>query len=185
MRTNIQSIRLSLAALMAAALSICLSASPAAASNLAASNDGLLTCPLGTQTTTYDPPLGPTTQHVDVHVTGSVSGCLPNSQNITGGQFEADAEGDLNCLIGGNSEGLFTFEWNTGQTSKVTYPEISITLRPLGQTIVVQTGQVISGPYAGGTMILQTTLLNLDLLSCLQGNVDAVGGPTEVIFTDL
>jgi hypothetical protein len=151
----------------------------------ATAGDGILTCPLGTITSTYDPPLSPVTQHVELDINGTVTGCLPNGQNITGGQFHANSEGDINCLTGGPSAGVFAFTWNTGQVTKASYPELTISLRPAGVTVIALTGEVISGPYQGGTMVLQITVFDFDLLACLQGDVDALGGTIVAVFTDL
>ncbi|MEU1390012.1 MULTISPECIES: hypothetical protein [unclassified Nonomuraea] len=151
----------------------------------AAGSDGILTCPLGTITSTYDPPLSPVTQQVALDINGTVTGCLPNTQNITGGQFHADSTGNINCLTGGPSMGVFSFTWNTGEVTKASYPEITISPRPVGVTVILLTGEVISGPYAGGTMVLQTTVLDFDVTACLRGDVDALGGAIEVVFTDL
>jgi hypothetical protein len=177
-------IRAPLAGLLAvaAAAGLGLAAAPPAA---AQAGDGVLVCPLGTITSTYDPPLSPVTQHVQLDINGTVTGCLPNGRNITGGQFHADSEGDINCLTGGPSQGVFAFEWNTGQVTRASYPELTISLRPAGVTVIALTGEVISGPYRGGTMALQITVFDLDLLACLRGDVDALGGVIEAVFTDL
>ncbi|WP_043637042.1 hypothetical protein [Nonomuraea candida] len=102
-----------------------------------------------------------------------------------GGQFHASSEGDINCLTGGPSEGVFAFTWNTGQVTQARYPELTISLRPAGVTAIALTGEVISGPYQGGTMLLQIAVLDFDLLACLRGDVDALGGAIVTTFTDL
>lgn len=144
-----------------------------------------MSCPLGNQTNTFNPPLGIVTQQVSLDAVGSNTQCTPNPYDIQGGTWHATGTGRLNCLTGGSTSGTITWTWNTGDVTVATYPTFGITLRPLGQTIVVVLGDVISGPFEGGTMVFTSTLLELDLLACLNGSVESVGGPMAVTFEDI
>ncbi|WP_117211285.1 hypothetical protein [Allorhizocola rhizosphaerae] len=146
--------------------------------------EDVMTCPVGNLTTNYDPPLSTVTRHTDVESFGSVTTCSPNTFGITGGTLHITATGDLNCVTGGASMGTMVFVWNTGQISVLAYPtDIALSVRPLGEAVVVVTGDVLSGPFAGGTLVGHATMVTLDPTACLLGGVESVGGPISTTFT--
>lgn len=149
------------------------------------SDDGLLSCPLGHYGQTYTPPLRTFDQQVHVSSRGSFGPCVSLTRpDLHNAEFEVEGDGTLNCLIGGSTAGTIKFRWNNDQVTRVEYPELSLTVRPGGQTVVLVTGDVVSGPFAGGTMILQSTLLTAGILQCLTTGVVSGAGPATVAFLD-
>jgi hypothetical protein len=149
-------------------------------------HDGILSCPLGHYQQDYHPPLRPFTQVVALEGTGSFGPCVSLSRpDLANAEFDLDAVGDLNCLTGGNSAGTMRFFWNNGEVTKVDYPLLSLTIRPTGQTIAIVTGEVVSGPFKGGTMVFESNLLTAGVLQCLTTGVDSAAGPATVAFVDL
>lgn len=159
--------------------------SPARPALADGSADGLMVCPVANYTQNYDPPLGPVRQDVEVSAAGSVTTCEPNSLGIVGGTLKVIGSGELDCVLGGTTEGTIVFKWNTGAVTVVEYPTVSVSLRPVGQTVNIVLGEVVDGPFEGGTMVLTSTLITVDALACLSGQLDAVGGPATVSFADL
>jgi hypothetical protein len=149
-------------------------------------HDGLLDCPLGHYQQDYHPPLQPFTQEVTLEGTGSFGPCVSLSRpDLNNAEFDLDAVGDLNCLTGGNSDGIMRFFWNNGEVTRVEYPLLSLTIRPTGQTVAIVTGNIVSGPFKGGTMVFESNLITAGLTQCLTTGVDSAAGPATVAFVDL
>jgi hypothetical protein len=169
------------------ALSLVLTPLPVSANGSSDSdddNDGTLTC-VGTNRNDYHPALQPYDQQVTVSGTGTFVCTSLTRPDLNNGTRYLNSSGQLNCLTGGSSSGTMTFVWNNGQSTKVTFPELSLTIRPGGQTVAILTGNVVSGPFAGGTMVYTSQLVVDDPLACLSGGVDTVAGPATINFVDL
>ncbi|MET9252558.1 hypothetical protein [Streptomyces sp. NPDC003717] len=144
-----------------------LAGAPAASATASA---GLVTCPVGTQTTTYSPGLrlpatpAPT---VSLHTDGTLGPCVSLDGHHTGAVYKADGSGKLNCL-GGNSSGGGSLNWSDpgAATSKFTFTG-GISLRPDGVTVLVLNGTVTSGDFAGKHLVVTVVLLSTDLTACL------------------
>ncbi|MFD7919978.1 hypothetical protein ACFV3R_12215 [Streptomyces sp. NPDC059740] len=149
----------------------------------------LVTCPVGTETTTYSPGLRlPQAGQPNVHLQaqGSVGPCVSLDLRHTGGQVVINGSGPLNCL-GGNSSGTGRLTWaNPG-----THPSLftftgGISLRPDGVTVLVLTGKVTSGDYTGATLVQTVVLASTDLTACLTpGGLTTSSGLLTVTLTDL
>ncbi|MFJ6699554.1 hypothetical protein ACIQM4_26260 [Streptomyces sp. NPDC091272] len=130
----------------------------------------LVTCPLGTETISYSPGLKyPSTPapNVSLSATGTVGPCVSLDLNHTAGAVTFNGSGPLNCL-GGNSSGTGKIDWvNAGTTDSKFNFTGGVSLRPNGITVLVLTGQVTSGDYAGKTVINTITLLSTDITACL------------------
>ncbi|MFF7725859.1 hypothetical protein [Streptomyces sp. NPDC008001] len=156
--------------------------SPAAA----ASSGGSLTtvsCPVGSQFTTYQPGLNLTSRYVDYVAHGTLAACLSSgSQDVKGAKFTTTGSGNTSCLSGDVTE-KSVYHWNTGATS-VVESRFKINLKPNGTTVVVSTGSVVSGLFAGATTVQTKILPNTGLLACLspQGMTGA-GGPVSMTVT--
>lgn len=139
----------------------------------------------GTARQDFDPPLRAFPQHVDLYEVGTLSTCLPNTQNIVNGSFILIGSGLLDCVIGGNSDGVYRIEWvranGTVAHSFAVYPIISFSVRSTGQTIVVLTASIVDGLFEGHTFLYEEVLLQFDVARCLLGpGVSTVGGPVNL-----
>jgi hypothetical protein len=162
------------AGLLALATTTALSATPAAAAD-----DGVVSCPLGTQSSTYSPGLTYATPppEVDVEVSGTLGLCVSTDLNHTAGTYEFEGSGDLNCLAG-SSAGIGRITWaNPGTTPSRFLQSYSIALRPNGTTVLLSSGPIISGDYEGRTILIQIVLTSTDLLACAtpQGMTNTAG----------
>ncbi|MEU6105933.1 hypothetical protein, partial [Streptomyces flaveolus] len=143
-------------------------AQPASAVPDAAAADGLVSCPLGVQNTSYTPGLTFTAPapHVDVDSTGTLGPCVSLDLQHTAGTYHFTGSGNLNCL-GGSSAGSGKIVWtNPGTTpSRFTFTS-TLALRPDGTTVLVSTGPVTSGDYAGHTITNTVVITSTDVLAC-------------------
>lgn len=159
------------------ALGTCLAAPASAAP---AAEDGLVSCPLGVQNTSYTPGLTLTTPapHVEVDSSGTLGPCVSTDLGHTGGTYEFEGSGDLNCL-GGGSAGTGRITWSDPGTvpSRFTYTG-TLALRPNGTTVLVATGPVTSGDYAGRTIVSTIVITSTDLLACASpSGLTSASGP--------
>ncbi|MFI7386398.1 hypothetical protein [Streptomyces sp. NPDC049813] len=167
-----------LSALLLATAGLFLSGAPAHASI------DLVTCPVGTETTTYSPGLKyPATPapNVSLHATGTVGPCVSLDLHHTSGSVSFTGSGPLNCL-GGNSSGTGALNWTDAgaATTHFTFTG-GVSLRPNGVTVLVLTGNVTSGDYSGHTVLVTITLLSTDLTACLgPAGLTSSSGPLTV-----
>lgn len=173
MRTTLASLLVS----SALGASVVLPAAPAAA---VTDDSGVVSCPLGVQSTSYSPGLTLTTPapHVDVDSSGTLGPCVSTDLQHTAGTYTFDGSGNLNCL-GGGSAGTGKIVWaDPGtQPSKFTFTS-SLALRPNGTTVLVATGPITQGDYAGRTIVNTVVITSLDLLACATpGGLTNTSGP--------
>ncbi|MEU1056079.1 hypothetical protein ABZ397_26455 [Streptomyces sp. NPDC005876] len=172
-RSRIRAAAVGVAGLLALGTPLALSATPAVAA------DGIVSCPLGVQSTTYTPGLTYTTPppQVDVDVTGTLGPCVSTDLSHTAGTYTFSGSGNLNCLTG-SSVGIGKITWaNPGTQPSRFSQSYSIALRPNGTTVLVSSGPIISGDYAGHTIVITIVLTSTDLLACLtpQGMTNTSG----------
>ncbi|MBB5867481.1 hypothetical protein F4553_000860 [Allocatelliglobosispora scoriae] len=103
----------------------------------------------GTNTATFTPGLTLTAQTVHIDAVGTLTSCVSSDAAITSGTYTASGNGTLSCLTGGHA-GQFTISWNTGAYSTIAFTN-SVAVRPLGEVVVLATGTVTSGEFAGDT----------------------------------
>ncbi|MFI8949754.1 hypothetical protein ACIGO6_24920 [Streptomyces sp. NPDC053750] len=156
---------------------------PAAPATAAADDDGVVTCPLGVQSTSYSPGLTLATPapHVDVHSSGTLGPCVSTDLQHTAGTYTFDGSGNLNCL-GGGSAGTGKIVWAdpATQPSHFTFTS-SLALRPNGTTVLVATGPITQGDYTGHTIVNTVVITSLDLLACATpGGLTTTSGPFAV-----
>ncbi|MFF0497836.1 hypothetical protein ACFYU5_15615 [Nocardia aobensis] len=135
----------------------------------AAQDLSLVSCPLGSQTTTYNPGLHLTAPPGDVHLhsTGNLGACVSTDLQHTGGTYSVDGSGPLTCT-GGNSSGSGTVNWAdpTTHPSRFTFTG-AVSERPAGDSVLVLTGSITSGDYSGHTLIETVVIASTDLTGCL------------------
>ncbi|MGW0931903.1 hypothetical protein [Streptomyces sp. NPDC002644] len=139
-------------------------AAPASAAGASSLVD--VTCPLGTQISTYQPGLTYTPRRTTFTAEGSLAPCVSLSHpEIVGAEFTAVGQGEASCT-GADFSDVSIYRWNTGQTSRVE-GRLTINLKPSGQTVLVRVGEVTSGLFEGATVTQTKVLPALNLLDCL------------------
>jgi hypothetical protein len=168
--------------LIALAVTSLLGGGLAAASPAAAQSSALdvVTCPLGTQSTTYSPGLTNTSRPTSYVSEGVVTGCVDLSGNgITSATYTGTGGGTAGCLESSLTNTMLV-NWSNGQSSTVTGTG-TIQLKPNGTSVVVHNGEVTSGAFDGSGVTLTLVLTSLDLLGCLTPEgVTNTGGPVTL-----
>ncbi|WP_181792705.1 hypothetical protein [Streptomyces sp. WELS2] len=84
----------------------------------------------------------------------------------TAGTYHFAGSGNLNCL-GGSSAGSGQIAWSDPGTrpSRFTFTS-TLAVRPDGTTVLVSTGPVTAGDYAGHTITNTVVITSTDLLAC-------------------
>lgn len=154
--------------------------SPASASTDASSSLVDVSCPLGTQTSTYHPGLTYTPQQTTFTASGSLAPCVsPTHPEIVGADFTSSGHGVASCTAA-DFEDTATYRWNTGQSSKVE-GRVTINLKPNGQTVLVRIGEVTGGLFKGATVTQTKVLPALNLLDCATDDgLEYVSGPVNL-----
>ncbi|MFG3506852.1 hypothetical protein ACGF5F_15210 [Streptomyces sp. NPDC047821] len=158
-------------------------APPAQARTVPAAALADISCLVGSQTGHYRPGLTYTLRPTSFNGQGNVSGCVDlTGHGITGATFTTKGRGTASCLTGTVSS-LTTYSWSNGRSSTVRNTG-AVQVKPNGITVLVLTGTVESGQFAGSTVVQTKTLLSTDLSACLtpQGLTSA-GGPVTVTLT--
>ncbi|GEM_PF-2373129 len=141
-----------------------------------------VTCPVGSETTIYNPPLTNQVQNTTATIQGSVGECL-NAQPILSGTYNFSVTGPTSC----NNIGIFptysiTYNWNTGQSSQVQYTFTSSN-QINGLLILTSSGTVVNGLFQGRTVQRTITLLATDVAACSTQGLFSIAGPqTLTIF---
>ncbi|TDT39967.1 hypothetical protein EV562_103338 [Streptomyces sp. BK208] len=168
------------ASLLAASALVAAVSLPAASAAAVEDDSGVVTCPLGVQSTSYTPGLTLTTPAplVDVQSSGTLGPCVSTDLQHTAGTYTFHGSGNLNCL-GGGSAGTGKIDWAdpATQPSRFTYTS-SLALRPDGTTVLVATGPITQGDYTGHTIVNTVVITSLDLLACTTtGGLTTTSGP--------
>jgi hypothetical protein len=73
-------------------------------------------------------------------------------------------------------------DWNSGANSVIRY-NLTVNIKPAGETVFVSEGEVVSGQFAGAQVVRTTVEATLDALKCLtvQGVMTA-SGPTALVI---
>ncbi|MCK2218204.1 hypothetical protein MF672_031095 [Actinomadura sp. ATCC 31491] len=125
-----------------------------------------VTCPTGTQYSTYDPGLTYTARTTTFTAQGSLAPCVSSSHpQIVGATFTAAGTGTASCTTASFAD-RSVYTWNTGQQS-VVEGTLAINIKPDGQTVLVRVGTVVGGLFEGATVVQTKVLPALDLLACL------------------
>ncbi|MGA5559460.1 hypothetical protein [Streptomyces lavendulocolor] len=148
-----------------------------------------LACLTGNQNQTYSPGIVLLPRDVTVTGSGQYSSCSSSDgRNITTGSFNVSGRGTASCLAA-SLPTLNTVSWTstTGERyNSVMRFNSGVDLKPVGQSVVVITGEVVSGLYEGRMVEKTIILTNANLLTsteCLnltgEGLV-ASGGPVQL-----
>ncbi|MBB5867770.1 hypothetical protein F4553_001149 [Allocatelliglobosispora scoriae] len=97
------------------------------------------------------------------------------------GQLHRLRYGELGCFSGGHA-GQFTITWNTSDQTTIAFTN-TVALRPLGETVVVARGSVVSGTFVGASYTATFTLFQVQPLACLGTGVTTAQGPTTLLLT--
>ncbi|MCK2218205.1 hypothetical protein MF672_031100 [Actinomadura sp. ATCC 31491] len=170
----------SLAALAAAITLVAASATTALPAHGLAT---LVACPLGTQTVTWSPGLTYVPQPTSLHIEGILASCVsatdPALNNAT---FVINGSGTGSCLTSSFPNATMVVDWNDGPDSVITY-DLTVNIKPAGETVFVSVGQVDSGQFAGGDVVRTTAEVTLDLAACLTTGLNSSSGPTSLTVT--
>ncbi|MGW0929028.1 hypothetical protein [Streptomyces sp. NPDC002644] len=171
-----------LAALCLAGLGVTAVSSTASA---ATSSAGVLdaTCPLGTETTTYDPPVTLTPTTTDIDITTQLGPCVTTDPAITTGTINTSFTAVRSCVtIGSANNTTLKVTWNDGRSSTINVNFVVNTVG--GQVVSTGTGAVLSGPFSGDSAVIVVTGPVLNPLECLTG-VHARTGTFTMELTSL
>ncbi|MBZ4401159.1 hypothetical protein [Myxococcus sp. AS-1-15] len=128
----------------------------------------LVTCPVGSVTVTFDPPLRRTPQDVVTTSTGVLSNCvtLLGSPVTSATAWRQLNEPGLSCanLLKTPSTTL-SLTWNTGETSTLRSTQVRVASEP-AVAIAEETGTVLSGKFEGATSVRTATFVSTDLAAC-------------------
>ncbi|MFD7654231.1 hypothetical protein ACFV4N_09665 [Actinosynnema sp. NPDC059797] len=133
---------------------------------------------LGTEVTTYDPPLTLATRPTTVTVSGVYTTCThPDAVTAT---YEETFTLDASCLVLFDSGSAFrTFTWG-GSTTPSDFRYNVTSSAVAGQVVVVNTGVITAGGFAPAGAEQVITLVTPNALRCLAGGVASVTGPTTL-----
>ncbi|WP_367131867.1 hypothetical protein [Saccharothrix sp. HUAS TT1] len=127
---------------------------------------GDLTC-TEQESVSYSPGLLATRRPVDVSVHNVLSCTSLTHPTVTGGQVQATVRGlNRSCTdLAASGNGSYTITWNTGETSTIGYTRSANYV--LGTLVIIESGTVTAGKFAGSSTTHVVELLTLDLLACL------------------
>jgi hypothetical protein len=139
-----------------------------------------VTC-AGTETVTYQPGLLLTPQQVQVVVTGILAPCRSSDAGITTGNYTESFTTTLSCatLFSGRT-GTRVFHWSNGRSSTFSFNRAINNVG--GQTTVTFTGDIVSGEFAGDTVVEQVTFVTPSTLQCLAPPGLTTLGPGPVVL---
>lgn len=145
----------------------------------------LLTCPAGNVSGTYNPPLTNTPALVGITVNSTYGTCFGTSPlTRTGGRSGTLPPVLRSCtdLLQTRTGLTSTISWSTGTTSTVTVDQFSQYITG-GILQTTQTGTVTAGDFAGGHIVLISTVVGADPLACATTGVSSASGPLTVTIT--
>ncbi|MEO6086805.1 MAG: hypothetical protein ABIQ18_27190 [Umezawaea sp.] len=133
---------------------------------------------VGTEVTTFDPPLTLTARPVSVIVSGVYPSCT-NSGAVTATYAETFTL-TASCLVLFDSgSALRTFTWG-GQVAPSLFQYNVTSSAVAGQVVVTNTGVITAGGFAPAGAEQVITLVTPDVVQCLTGGVASVTGPTTL-----
>ncbi|MFY2564341.1 hypothetical protein ACN469_42515 [Corallococcus terminator] len=147
----------------------------------------LVTCLIGTNVVTYSPPLKNTPQAMTVTTTQTHTTCLGGPAGLTSATgFSSTFRPQNSCL-----DLLFiiptmsSVTWNTGETSTFSHMQVNTRVEGLA-VVLVQEGTVVSGKFAGATVVRTFTLAQTDLDACSSDEgLAGITGPATMTLTKL
>jgi hypothetical protein len=134
--------------------------------------------------TTYTPGLTNTAKSTTVVDDGNLNvigqhsptgSCLAVGSSATAGKRNVTAQLDLSCTQLIVETGVETINWNDGRSTSFSF-SANVT-RGLSDTVILETGTVISGEFLGAGVVETFTAPNLDFIGC-----GTPGGVTALDF---
>jgi hypothetical protein len=173
-----------LAAVLGLALGSAMVAAPAHAST------ATISC-TGWTHATYTPGLTDTAKPTTVVVDGNLNvidehsptgSCLAIGSSATAGERNVTAQLDVGCTQLIVETGVETINWNDGQSTSFTF-SANVT-RGASNTVLVETGTVTAGEFAGATVVETFTAPNTAFADCgTPGGVTALDFVTVITIT--
>ncbi|WP_328723511.1 hypothetical protein OHT52_31085 [Streptomyces sp. NBC_00247] len=142
------------------------------------------TCLLGTETTTYSPPVTLTPQSVHINTVRQLGPCLSTNPAITTGTMNISFNATRSCLtVASPSTATLTINWNNGQTSTLLVNYVNN--NAAGQIVSVGTGAVTAGLFAGDSAVVVNVGPTLDTLNCALNGISSRTGTFTLELTSL
>jgi hypothetical protein len=140
-----------------------------------------VTC-VGTETVSYQPGLLLTSRQVSVAVTGILAPCTSSDAGVTSGNYVENFMATLSCstLLSGRT-GTRVFHWSNGRTSTFNFNRALNNVG--GQTTVTFTGDIVSGEFAGDTVLEQVVFVTPSVLQCLVSPGLTSLGPGPIVLS--
>ena len=134
---------------------------------------------LGTEVTSYDPPLTVTTRPVTITVNGIFTSCT-NPAASTGFYSESFTV-SASCLVPLEAATpTRTILWGTPGTAPSTFRYNVTETEVGGQLVVTSTGAITGGTFAPASAEQIVTLVTPSTLQCLTTGISSVTGPTSL-----
>ncbi len=133
---------------------------------------------VGTEVTTYDPPLTLTTRPTTITVSGVYPTCT-NPGAVTATYAETFTLAASCLVLFDSGSAVRTFTWG-GTVAPSTFQYNVTASAVAGQIVVTNTGVITAGGFAPAGAEQVITLVTPNLLQCLGGGVPSVTGPTTL-----
>ncbi|MBN9681844.1 MULTISPECIES: hypothetical protein [unclassified Corallococcus] len=137
----------------------------------------LITCPLGTEATHYQPGITNVPQQVNVTADAVLGPCVSLTPGIVSAKVHTTAKANLSCSLNlGSTPSQLDITWNDG-TKSVASGQTLVNVKATGQLVLVLTGKITGGRFKNATIERTLTLLQTDLLGCFtpEGVTDVSG----------
>jgi hypothetical protein len=138
----------------------------------------LVDCSVGAEATTFTPGLTFVPQPTSVHVDGTLADCVSTDLAINSATFTINGGGTGSCLTS-SFNSTMVVDWNSGANSVIRY-DLTVNIKPDGETVFVSVGEVVSGQFAGARVVRATAEATLDVTKCLDGGVRNASGPATL-----
>ncbi|MEU9592795.1 hypothetical protein ACGF7W_28570 [Streptomyces sp. NPDC048219] len=117
----------------------------------------LLTCP-GYETSTYQPGLTLLPRQTALSASGAVGPCVGLPLDHTSGTVSFTGQGLLSCVLE-DAQGSGRIDWTNPQNSSSVFDfTTALSVRPGGVSVIVMTGEVVSGDFSGSTVAVEFVL---------------------------
>ena len=163
-----------LVALLVTAGSLLVTASPAHAVTVDQ------TC-IGTEVTSYNPPLTLTPQLVTITISGVYPSCT-NRDTFNGSYSESFTHTASCAVLPTFTSPTRTFVWGNPAAEPSTFRYNVIPSDVLGQLVVVNTGLITSGEFAPASAQQVITLVTPNIAQCAGSGISNVTGSTTLII---
>jgi hypothetical protein len=142
------------------------------------------TC-VGTTSATYSPGITDTPSSTDFTLADAYDTCVGSDSTITSGYDGFSGTITTSCNVLDAVPYVDTVHWNNGSESVIYFTTLDVDTE-LDAQVVVLDGDVISGEYAGDTVVETSEFLISNLLGCLApGGLTSTSGTTELEITGL